>query len=294
MNNSKVIATVSELEQLLCDTGTDEQVTILATYEGQNETWSLRKYKFHEEDLVILRNPDGCFKCCSWQEIKRERCWRWRDALSLGTVTVTTGPLNAIVVDDSKEHKYGDIGFVRRSSIDVNAVYRYIAEKGVVGERYEFTSYSDYSETNYYFFFDVIELDGRRAYLCAQGDEYDTAKECGIVLSSTVDKDVKALADPPLNVPYPEISVQDDYVSVTLAFKNEIMKGNKKQALTIDEFLIKLDRDYALNSAEYQFSKNIVEEAKRITDKKERKSFLKRLFQGTIGVPNEVIEKLKF
>lgn len=294
MNNSKVIATVSELEQLLCDIGTDELVTILATCEGRNETWHLQKYKFQEHELALLRDPDGRFECFLWQEFEQGGCWRWRDAISLGAVTVTTGPLNAIVVDDGKEHKYGTIGFGRRSSIDVNAVYRYIAEKGVVGERYELTSYSDYSETNYYFFFDVIELDGRRAYLCAQGDEYDTAKECGIVLSSTVDKDVKALADPPLNVPYPEISVQDDYVTVTLAFKNEIMKGNKRQALTIDEFLVALNRDYALNSAEYQFSKNIVEEAMRITDKKERKSFLKRLFQDTIGVPNEVIEKLKF
>lgn len=83
-------------------------------------------------------------------------------------------------------------------------------------------------------------------------------------------------------------------MTVTLAFKNEIMKGNKKQSLSVDEFLAELDGDYALNSAEYQFSKNIVEEAMRITDKKERKSFLKRLFHDTIGVPDEVIEELKF
>ena len=88
--------------------------------------------------------------------------------------------------------------------------------------------------------------------------------------------------------------MQHEYGTLTLTLQNESMKGKKNQSLSVDEFLAELDGDYALNSAEYQFSKNIVEEAMRIADKKERKSFLKRLFHDTIGVPDEVIEKLKF
>ena len=288
MNNVKVVDNLRELEMLVYELEDGDRMTI----DSAGDKWYAWWHPAGSiESFLVLCNKDKCV-CCEWDTYGFALKSLFGENANV-TITIDCGVAPTEGSFDASG-KYWDFYASCSSTVHYDEVYRYIVEHGAVGQRYAFASYSGFMEMYYYFTIDVVEVGGRRAYVYMQGDDVGEAKEYGVILSTTAEQDIRSLRNPPLNTKSPTYSIQDDWVSVTIDFKGEIMGcAVTDLVMAPGVFLKRLGEQYSLSRTEMQFAENIVKEAESLDDD-ERTDFLKRMFHNTIGVPDEIINKINF